>query len=198
MSTDHMPKPPDQPTEQANAPSVPSQAVAPIEQTGAEAVAKEAEPLDIGADMARIMEEQVEVIVQRQVYHTQMMFGVSGLGTDPVNARNATLTIAGALRNKTPEIVLYTLVNLGDAQLSQINDQSIPFKFNVQVAGLLEGILIDTINQAYKGDPPRQHEARTMLEQMFIDANEQAETHPKSVLMFQAPAPDPEIQRQLT
>src|SRR5437867_3126494 len=118
----------------------------------------QAEPVPLGEEIARIIEEQIEIIVQRQVYHTQLMFGVSGLGTDPVNARIAALTIARALRNDTPEIVHSTLANLGDAQISQINDHTTPYNFNPQVAGLLEGILVDTVSQQMKDDPARRRE----------------------------------------
>jgi hypothetical protein len=194
MSTDHMPKPPGQPTVQATESAAQSETVAPAGQ----ADAAKAQPFDIGADIARVIEEQIDIIVQRQVYHTQLMFGVGGLGTDPVNARNAALTIAQALRDKTTENVTYTLANLGDAQMSQINDHTTPFNFNQQVAGLLEGILVDTVSQAYKGNPMRQHEARTMLEQLFIDANEQMEARPKSSLVFQLASAGTNARKLLT
>src|SRR3954462_5029451 len=84
-------------------------------------------PLPLGADMARIIEEQVDTIVLRQSYHSQMMLGVSATGTDAVNARDAALTIARALRHGEDSTVQYALVNLGDPQISQINDHTVPF-----------------------------------------------------------------------
>src|SRR3954452_20124808 len=152
-------------------------------------------PLPLGADMARIIEEQVETIVQRQSYHSQMMLGVSATGTDAVNARTAALTVANALRQGAEGTVLYALVNLGDPQIAQINDHTLPFNFNAQVAGLFEGILLDTISQAYKADPARQHEARMMLERLFIEANAEAEKQPKAMLACLAPGPGPNARK---
>ena len=193
MSTDHMPNPPDQPSSQVNSASVKDQAGTPP----AEVAAEPSAPFDLNADVARILEEQADVIVQRQVYHTQMLFGVSGLGTDPVNARNATLSIARALRNNTPGVIITSLANLGDTQMGQINDHTTPFNFNAQVAGLLEGILVDTISQAYKEDPARRGEARVMLEQLFIDANEHIEANPQSSLVFRLPGASQDVPKQL-
>ena len=145
--------------------------------------------------MARIIEEQVDIIVQRQSYHSQMLLGVSATGTDTVNARTAVLTVANAVRNGAEGVVLYTLVNLGDPQIAQINDHTLPFNFNAQVAGLFEGILLDTISQAYKSDPKRRQEARMLLERIFVEANAQAERQHKAMLAFLAPGPGPNARR---
>jgi hypothetical protein len=190
-----MPNPPDQPTAQANAPAVADQGTAPADEA---ATPPPPAPLPLNEDMARIFEDQVEIITQRQVYHTQLLFGVSGIGTDPVNARNATLTIARALRNNTPEIVKSSLANLGDAQLSQINDHTTPFNFNQQVAGLLEGILLDTISDKMRDDPARLQEARMLLENLFVEANQQMEENPHSPLPFRLGRPTAEPPKQLT
>ena len=208
MSTDHMPNPPDQPTKLADQSSAQTQAAAPVAaqataaptgpaiEVGAEAQAQvQAEPaapaLSLAEDIARVLEEQVDVIVQRQNYHSQLLLGVSGIGTDVVNARNSTLTMANALRNSRPDQVIFTLSNLGDAQRVQINDQSMPFKFNAQIAGLFEGIILDTVSSAFKADAARQAEARVMLETLFVEANEALEGQSKSALLFQAPGPHP-------
>jgi hypothetical protein len=188
-----MPKPPDQPTNQAKAPAVEAQAGAP-----AVDAAPQTAPLPLNEEMARIIEEQTDVIVQRQVYHTQLLFGVSGLGTDPVNARSSTLTIAGALRGNRPEVVKYTLANLGDPQMSQINDHTTPYDFNEQAAGLLEGILIDTVSDGLRDDPARQGEARMLLEELFVEANEEMGKHPHSSMVFRLGRPAAEAPKQLT
>ena len=190
MSQEHMPDVPNQPTSKVPGTSVQTQAATPIEQIAPESTAVAA-PLSLADDMARIIEEQVDIIVQRQVYHSQMIFGVSGIGTDPVNARNSTLGIAASLRANNPALIKFALVNLGDPQMAQINDQATPFKWNVQVAGMLEGILLDTLARAYKADPARQQEARALLEPIFIEANDEMENQSKSQLSFQAPGPHP-------
>lgn len=186
MSTEHMPKPPDTSTKQASDTSAETQAAATVEQEAVPAT-----PLSLNEDMARIIQEQVDIIVQKQLYHCQLLFGVSGIGADSVNVRNTTLAFANALRNNHPDQMVLTLANLGDPQISQINDQTTPFKFNAQVAGLLEGILIDTISRAYGDDAGRQREGRMMLEKLFVEANEQMEKQSKSMLLFQAPGPHP-------
>lgn len=194
MSTEHMPTPPDRITNQASPPKVETQPAPPAApaETGAEAAAA---PLPLNEDMARVLEEQAEIIVQRQMYHSQMMVGVSALGNDPVSARNAVLTVANALRNRSNERVEYALINLGDAQLEQVNDQTLPWKFNAQVAGLLEGLLLDTFQQAYRGDAQKQREARGLLEGVFLAANEQAEKQHKAQLAFLAPGPHPNARK---
>jgi hypothetical protein len=191
MSTGHMPNQPDQPTAQAGRGDTAPQATAPAEPQSTGLAA----PLPLGADMARIIEEQAEIIVQRQVYHSQMMLGVSAVGTDSVNARTAALTVANALRHGADGIVAYALVNLGDPQISQINDHTLPFNFNAQVAGLFEGILLDTISQAYKADPARRKEARDMLQRIFMEANAEAEKQSKAMLAFLAPGPHPNARK---
>lgn len=221
MSVQHMPTPPDRPTNQASPPGVETQpSTAPADPTQAQQPApttpgeprtegqaqatqaqpapapeqtapSEPAPLPLNEDMARILEEQVDLIVQRQVYHSQMMVGVSALGNDPVSSRNAVLTVAKALRSKSSAGVEYALVNLGDPQIPQINDHTLPFKFNAQVAGLLEGLMIDAIRQVYRSDPARAEEARSALEAMFLEANEQAERQHKAQLAFLAPGPHP-------
>ncbi len=190
MSTDHMPTPPDALTNQASDKKVRGQTI-PSTQAATEQAAVQAEheggPLN--EDMARLLEEQVGVIAQQMVYHSQMMYGVGGLGTDPVSARQATLEIAGALRSRTKTVGMYALVNLGDPQIAQANDRTMPFKFNSQVAGLFEGILLDTFSKAYRDDEDRREEARKLLMSIFLPANEELQSHEKVIpMMSQAPA----------
>ncbi len=187
MSTGHTPNPPDRPTGQA-APNATEADTAAALQPGE---AQEQEALPLAADMARIFEEQIDIITQRVVYNTQMMLGVGAMGTDPVTARETTLIVANALRNQTPAAVEHSLVNLGDPQLSQVNDRTLPVKLNSQLAGLFEGILLETVSQAYKADPARQREARIMLQQLFQPANEAMQYQPKAMIAFQAPGPGP-------
>jgi hypothetical protein len=198
MSTDHMPNPPDRPTTAGKAPgSAAEPALARSDAgTGAEVEPTPVEvPVPLNEDIARVIESQADIIVQRMVYHTQMMLGVSAVGTDPVNAQVATMTVVRALRTGDSGKLLYTLVSLGDAQLAQVNDHTLPFKFNAQVAGLFEGILVDTVSQAYKADPARRREARAMLEDLFIQANEQMQKQPKAMLAFNAPGGHPNARK---
>ncbi len=214
MSVEHMPTPPDRTTNQASPPGGEAQPTAggatDASQTagkpaseGASAQATQPEqaagqqtpPLSLNEDMARVLEEQADIIVQRQMYHSQMMVGVSALGTDSVSARNAVLTVANSLRNGSSENLEHALARLGDPQLQQINDQTLPWKFNAQTAGLMEGLLIDTLMQAYRDDPAKQQEARAALETLFLEANERAEKQHKAQLAFLAPGPHPNARR---
>jgi hypothetical protein len=178
MSTGKMPEMPDQPTSKAPTESAqaqtqgnpapdasPQQAQAPAPQ----------QPFDLASDMAGIIEAQADVIAQRLNYHTQMLFGVSAQGTDVVNGRNSTLILANALRNNADKQAISTLVNLGTAQWPQINDATLPFKTNSLVAGLLEGLVLDVVTQAYQNDPDRTKAARLLLNGYFQAANERLE-----------------------
>lgn len=187
MTTGNMPNPPDHLSTQAAAGDVKGQdagVATPLEGTTGGAAT-------LGADMARILVEDADVLAQQMVYHSQMMFGVSAMGTDAVNARNSVLVIANALRNGTNAPAVHALANLGDAQIAQVNDRTLPFKMGTQVAGLLEGLLLDSIGRAYKDDSDKQREARTMLERIFQAANEKAWAQPKGLVAFQAPGPGP-------
>ncbi len=197
MSTGNMPNPPDHLTTQAMAADVKGQSTSATgtPQAGASptqapepAGAIETPQLPLEADMARIFQEQVDIIAQQMVYHAQMLTGVSALGTDPVSARLATLSIADALRTSTSAGAFHSLVNLGDAQIAQVNDRTMPFKFNSQVAGLLEGILVSTVSDTYKGDPARVRQARVVLQALFMPANEELQIRPKTIALSQAPA----------
>lgn len=178
MSTGNMPEMPDQPTSKAPTQSAeaqtqanpqldasPQQAQAPAPQ----------QPFDLASDMAGIIEAQADVIAQRLNYHTQTLFGVSAQGVDVVNGRNSILILANALRNNADKQAISTLVNLGTAQMPQINDATLPFRTNSLVAGLLEGLVLDVVTQAYQNDPDRTKAARLLLNGYFQAANEHLE-----------------------
>ncbi|MDQ3930415.1 MAG: hypothetical protein M3328_14880 [Chloroflexota bacterium] len=190
MSTGHMPNPPDHLTTQATARDTQGQSA------GEEPSAQPTQPLSLEADMARMIEEQIDAIAQRQVYHSQMLLGVSAMPTDPVTARTSALMVADALRQSTSRNLEHTLVNLGNPQIAQVNDRTLPYKLNAQLAGLLEGILIDVVTQGYRDDPDRQRTARGLLESLFQPANERMQLQPKHVIAFGAPAMGQD--RQLT
>ena len=186
MTTGSMPNPPDQPTTQA----VPSDTSAGIE---VEATSEQAAPpLSLAADMARIVEAQADVIAQKQLYHSQLLLGVSALGTDVVSAKQSALMIAHALRNSDMASATHTLVNLGDPQFSQVNDRTLPYRFNSQMSGLLQGIIMDEVAQAYRDDSRKANEARIMLASLFEGAEETVMKLPKYPPRFQAPAFSPE------
>lgn len=186
MTTGNMPNPPDQPTTQV----APPDSTAAENESAQEQVA--APPLPLHADMARIIEAQADVIAQKQLYHSQILLGVSALGTDVVNARQSALMIAHALRNSDTSSATHSLVNLGDPQFSQVNDRTLPYRFNSQMAGLLQGIIIDEITQAYRDDPGKANEARALLSTLFESADEAVMKLPKYPPRFQAPAFSPE------
>jgi hypothetical protein len=100
------------------------------------------------------------------------MFGVGAVGVDVVNARNMALVLANALRSKAETQAEQALVGLGEPQIVQINDGTLPFKNNGQVAGLFEGLVLDTLARAYADDPARFGDARAMLDDIFQPANE--------------------------
>src|SRR5215213_9600763 len=167
MTTGNMPNPPDRLTNQA-----PTEGAQAQTQPGIEA--EEAPTtFDLASDVANIIAGQVDVLAQRLVYHTQLMYGVGALGIDVVNARNSVVVFANALRNGTEQSAVRTLVSTGTAQNPQINDMTLPFKNSGQVAGLLEGLIIDAVMFAYRDDPARQLAARLLIDSYAQAANEQ-------------------------
>jgi hypothetical protein len=170
MSTGKMPNPPDSLTGK-----VPAQAAEAQAQADPQAEASAQQPFDLASDLASIIEAQADVIAQRLVYHSQVQFGVSAQGVDVVNARNSTLIVANALRNKADKQMISTLVDLGTAQRPQINDATLPFRNNGLTAGLLEGLLLDVATQAYRDNPDRTKEAKLLLNGYFQAANERIE-----------------------
>ncbi|HVG00787.1 MAG TPA: hypothetical protein VND68_13185 [Chloroflexia bacterium] len=214
MSTGHMPNPPDQPTSQAqdagvkgqNAPSTQphtegstaapaeAQQATPAAQPGAAGADAQAgpqaeAPLPLNEDIARIIEDQLGTIAQKLVYHCQMLFGVGGIGTDPVTARDGAYYVAQSLREGSLAPAVHALVNLGDPQIAQVNDRTFPFKFNAQAAGLLEGIIADTVAKAYSDDSARRKDATRLLNTIFLAANDRLQQEMKLIpMMGQAPA----------
>lgn len=187
MSTEHMPNPITNPTVQATDAAVKA-ASAPAEAADESVQGGEGKPLSLREDMARIIREQLDIIAQRQIYHSQMLLGVSAMGTDPVSARTAALMVANGLDSGDRWGLEHALINLGNAQIAQVNDRTTPYKFNAQIAGLLEGILIDVVTSEYRDDPTNQQQARLILNALFEPANERMQLQPKSMLAFSAPA----------
>ena len=183
MTTGNMPNPPDQPTTQV----VPSDSSSGTE-IGTIPEQAAALPVSLADDMALIIEKQGDVIAQKQLYHSQLLLGVSALGTDVVSAKESALMMAHAIRNSDTSSAMHTLVNLGDPQFSQVNDRTLPYRFNSQMAGLLQGIIMDEIAQAYRADPGKANEARVMLARLFESAEEAVMKLPKYPPRFQAPA----------
>jgi|SRR5688572_9261111 len=185
MSTGSMPNPPDTPTQPGGEPPTGT------ERNQAEQADATPQPLSVPADMARILREQADTIAQQLVYHTQLLMGVSAMGTDVVNARNTVLTLADALDGGQPDASLRAFVHLGTAQTAQVNDRTLPFKLNAQVAGLLEGLVVDALSKAFAPDSSRAKEARDLLEPLFQNANEKALMQPAQMVLWQAPGPGP-------
>lgn len=129
-------------------------------------------PFDLAEDLAGIISGQADVLAQRLVYHCQTMFGVGAMSVDIVNAKNSVLVFANSLRNKSDKLAVGTLTRLGTGQNAQINDGTLPFKNNSQVAGLLEGLLLDAAMTAYRDDAGKQKEARLLLDSYSQAANE--------------------------
>ena len=116
------------------------------------------------------------------------MYGVGAVAVDIVNARNSALVLANALRNRANVQAEQSLVGMGDPQVVQINDGTLPFMNNVQVAGLFEGLVVDTISRAYADNPSHLRDARNMLSDIFQPANNEMEgirrmlTNPRSLV----------------
>src|SRR6478672_286539 len=128
MSTGNMPNPPDMLTSQVPPGDPQTQNAATA--SPADTAPAPAQPASLGGDMAAILEREADVLAQRLVYHCQIMYGVGAVAIDIVNARNAALVFANALRNGATGVAEYTLVDLGDPQLVQVNDGTVPFKNN--------------------------------------------------------------------
>ena len=182
MSTGSMPEPPDTLTSKTpaapNAEALAGTAEAVAPGTGAEP----APPLDIKSQLAAIIADQADVIAQKLVYNTQLLYGVSAVAVDFVNARNSALVVANALRSGEMANAEQTLVDLGDSQIHQVNDHTLPFKNNSLVAGMLEGILLDTVAKGLGDDTARVAEAHDMLLSFFQAANERAGRQPLAML----------------
>lgn len=141
----------------------------------------------LAADVAGIIEREADTLAQRLVYHSQTMYGVGAVGVDVVSARNSALVFANALRNNATAQADHTLMNVGESQAVQINDGTLPFKNNVQVAGLLEGLIIDTVARAYAEDPATVRAARTMLDGLFQSANEKMQHQSRALVQLHGP-----------
>jgi hypothetical protein len=186
MSTGNMPNSPDTPNKPGGD--------APVAPSGDDAQAPEAQPaLSLPADMARILREQSEMLAQQMVYHSQLLMGVSATGTDVVNAQGTILTLADQIeRNfQNEKEAVRALVTLATPQLSQVNDRTLPYRLNPQIAGLLQGLVIDLFTKAYGSEPDRAREARTLLQPLFQTANEAAFMQPSVEKSLQAPGPGP-------
>jgi hypothetical protein len=177
MSTGKMPEPPDTPTSK----TVVAGSAEALAGASAETTAEKSDqPMDLKSQMASVIEEQADVIAQKLVYNSQLTYGVSAIGVDFVNARTSALVVANALRSGNMEAAEDTLANLGDSQVHQVNDQAIPYKNNSLVAGILEGILLDTVTRAVT-DSAQRLEARKTLAALFESANARALRQPLSM-----------------
>ncbi len=191
MTADNMPGPPGDPTARVPAGDLQTQDAA-AQVPAAPAIATEAPnppPFDLAHDMAFIIESQADILAQRLAYHSQIMYGVGAVGVDIVNARNAALVLASALRNRADIQAEQSLVGVGDPQVVQVNDATLPFKNNGQVAGLFEGLVLDTIGRAYADNPARIQDARVMLNGIFQPANEKMQNINRLMTNLKSPAP---------
>jgi hypothetical protein len=180
MSTGNMPEPPD--TLTSKTPAAPNAERLASPDAGERLDVAAVAPLDLNGQIAALIEEQADVIAQRLVFNTQLLYGVSAVAVDFVNARNSALTVANALRSGQTEHAVQSLVDVGDSQIQQVNDHTLPFKNNALVAGMLEGILLDTVAKGLGGDDARLSEARDTLASIFERANERAGQQPMAML----------------
>jgi hypothetical protein len=180
MATENMPNRPDAPTGKAPGGNPQTQDAA-ATTTGASDAPSEAPaaPFNVAEDVASLIESNADILAQRLAYHSQIMFGVGAVGVDVVNARNLALVLANAVRNRADVQAEQALIGVGEPQLVQINDGTLPFMNNVEVAGLFEGLVLDLVSRAYADNPDRLTEARRMLNEIFQPANEtmQSITH---------------------
>ena len=178
MSTGKMPEPLDMPTSKtgaaANAEALGGSAA------GVAQAPDATTPPDLKSEMAAVIEQQADIIAQKLVYNSQLTYGVSAVGVDFVNARNSALVVANALRSGRMDAAAQTIENLGDSQVHQVNDQTIPFKNSSLVAGILEGILLDTVTRGLS-DAAKAPEARQTLGALFEEANARALRQPLSM-----------------
>jgi hypothetical protein len=176
MSTGNMPNPPDMPTTQIPPGDPQTQNAAATADTAVSGEAPPAQPTSLAEDISGIIERNADILAQQLVYHSQMMYGVGAVGMDIVNARNSALVLANALRNNSRGQGEQMLINLGDPQITQVNDGTLPFSSNVQIAGLFEGLVNDTVSRAYADDQARAREAREALAGIFRPANERMQS----------------------
>ena len=128
MSTGNMPNPPDMPTSQTppgdpqaqNAATSTSAATTP----GGSPPPPSAPAFSLAEDIAGIIERDADILAQRLLYHSQTMYGVGSVGVDIVNARNAAMVLANALRNNADTQAEDSLFGIGEPQVVQINDRA--------------------------------------------------------------------------
>jgi hypothetical protein len=174
MSTGNMPNPPDMPTSQTppGDPQAQTAATSAATTSGDSPPASSAPTFNPAEDIAGIIERDADILAQRLLYHSQTMYGVGAVGVDIVNARNAAMVLANALRNSATMQAEDSLFGIGEPQIVQINDGTLPFKNNAQVAGLFEGLVLETLSRAYADNPARLQLARALLGGIFQPANE--------------------------
>jgi hypothetical protein len=173
MSTGNMPNPPDAPTSQV--PPGDPQAQSAATSTAGSPPSPATPAFNLAEDIAGIIEREADILAQRLLYHSQTMYGVGAVGVDIVNARNAAMVLANALRNSADMQAEESLFGIGEPQVVQVNDATLPFKNNGQVAGLFEGLVLETLSRAYADNPDRLQQARALLEGIFQPANERME-----------------------
>jgi hypothetical protein len=172
MATDNMPNRPDAPTGRVTDGNTQTQGAAVVSGTNEATPESAPLPFNLAEDMASLVEQNADILAQRLVYHCQIMFGVGAVAVDVVNARNLALVLANALRTRADIQAEQALVGIGEPEIVQINDGTLPFQNYGQVAGLFEGLVIDTVTRAYSDNPARITDAVKLVNDIFQPANE--------------------------
>ena len=152
-----------------------------------EAAAETPVPADVGARAAALIRDQAEVLVMRIMYDTQELVRVGAHGVDPVTARAIVETYAAALEHGDARTFAYTYSRAARPMVPQINDQVLPFRLGLQIAATIEGILRDTFQQGFAGDPALQAASGQLLAQLSAPAQQALLIEPREIIQWQAP-----------
>jgi hypothetical protein len=153
----------------------------------AEAAADTQVPADVGARAAALIRDQAEVLVMRIMFDTQELVRVGAHGVDPVTARAILDTYAAALEHGDARTFAYTYSRAARPMVPQINDQVLPFRLGLQIAATIEGILRDTFQQGFAGDPALQGASTQLLAQLSAPAQQALLIEPREIIQWQAP-----------
>jgi hypothetical protein len=153
----------------------------------AEAATDTQVPVDVGARAAALIRDQAEVLVMRIMFDTQELVRVGAHGVDPVTARVILDTYAAALEHGDARTFAYTYSRAARPMVPQINDQVLPFRLGLQIGATIEGILRDTFEQGFAGDPALQAASTHLLAQLSAPAQEALLIEPRELTQWQAP-----------
>ncbi len=144
-------------------------------------------PAGAAARVAALIRDQMDILALRVAYDTQELVRVGGEALDPVSIRAMLETLAAALERADVQTFAYTYSRAARPMIPQINDQVLPFQLGLQIGGMVEGILRDTVESQPDWDPALRAAGVQALEQMAAPAKRALLGEPRELVQWQAP-----------